>query len=1080
MGITNLKKTNLVLAIALVLAMIAGLASPALGQTSIEKLNVLITFDHMPGEAIKRLIGRYCDVSERGFNIIPTISATVSKNMVNSLSYIPGVVSVEVDGQVWALEDTLPWGVDRIDAEEVHPYNKGNGIKVAIIDSGIDTDHPDLNVLGGRRFYSQGSEDDNYDDAHGHGTHVAGTVAALDNGSGVIGVAPEVDLYAVRVLSSSGGGYWSDVIKGIEWSISNDMDVINMSLGGSSASTALRTACDAANEAGIVVVAAAGNSGNSYAWGDRVLYPAKYDSVIAVASVNSSDSRASSSSTGPAVELAAPGVSIYSSCRGGGYCTMSGTSMASPHVAGLSALILASGVSDTNTNGRVNDEVRQIMIDTADDLGPTGRDTQYGYGIIDADEAASGPANTPPVAVIDNYAINEDLDLIVSAPGVLNNDSDAESDPLSAIEVTGPSNGVLSLNSDGSFTYTPDSNFNDSDSFTYKANDGLADSNTATVNITVNPVDDTPTAEDNSYSVDMNTTLNVPVDGVLGNDDDVDGDSLSAVLVSDVDHGTLSLNSNGSFSYTPVTDYVGPDSFTYKANDGTYDSNIATVSINVTPVNYAPVAVNDSYSTDEDSDLIIATLGILGNDTDANGDTLFAIEVAGPSDGSLSLSSDGSFTYSPDSNFNGGDSFTYKANDGTLDSNIATVSITVNSINDIPTAVNNSYSVDMNSTLNVSADGVLGNDDDEDGDSLSAVLVSDVSHGTLSLYSDGSFDYTPTTDYVGPDSFTYKANDGTDDSNIATVSINVTPVNYAPVAVNDAYSTDEDSDLTVATLGVLGNDTDANSDTLFAVEVAGPSNGSLTLNSDGSFTYSPDSNFNGGDSFTYKANDAMLESNIATVSLTVNSINDAPAAEDNSYSVDMNSTLNVPADGVLGNDEDVEGDSLTAVLVSDVSHGTLNLNSDGSFDYSPTTDYEGPDSFTYKANDGTDDSNIATVSISVIGTIPPTAIYVDSIDMTLIQKYSGWLTYAEATVTVVDNVGSPVSSAKVYGHWEEATHDTEARYTNSSGYLTVISNRLKRPSSGTTFTFVVDNIVKTGWDYYPDANNETDDSISVP
>ena len=185
--------------------------------------------------------------------------------------------------------------------------------------------------------------------------------------------------------------------------------------------------------------------------------------------------------------------------------------------------------------------------------------------------------NNAPIAVGDSYNVNEDSVLNIIAPGVLDNDNDLDSDPLNTVLVDNTTNGTLTLNENGSFSYTPNSNFNGADSFTYKANDGYDNSNIATVEITVNPMNDAPVAVDNSYSVSENSDLNIVIPGVLGNDDDLENDQLNAVLVDSTTNGTLTLNENGSFSYTPNSNFNGADSFTYRANDGYDDSNIVTV-----------------------------------------------------------------------------------------------------------------------------------------------------------------------------------------------------------------------------------------------------------------------------------------------------------------------------------------------------------------------------------------------------------------------------------------------------------------------------------------------------------------------
>ncbi|TLM68804.1 MAG: tandem-95 repeat protein, partial [Actinobacteria bacterium] len=572
------------------------------------------------------------------------------------------------------------------------------------------------------------------------------------------------------------------------------------------------------------------------------------------------------------------------------------------------------------------------------------------------------PVNDAPVAADDAYTTDEDTPLVIAAPGVLGNDTDIEGDPLNAVLVADVANGTLVLLADGSFLYTPDADWNGTDSFTYYCNDGFDDSNVATVWIAVTPVNDAPVAGADSYSTAEDTTLTVAAPGVLGNDTDVDGDPLDAVLDTDVSNGTLTLNADGSFTYVPDADWNGSDSFTYHANDGTADSNIVTVDITVGPVNDAPVAADDAYSVAEDTTLTVAALGVLTNDTDIDGDPLDAVLDTDVSNGTLTLNADGSFTYVPDADWNGSDSFTYHANDGTADSNIVTVDITVGPVNDAPVAVADSYSTAEDTTLTIAAPGVLTNDTDTESDPLTAALVLGPAHGALTLNADGSFTYVPDADWYGSDSFTYQADDGNDLSNVATVDITVTPVNDAPVAVDDAYTTDEDTPLVIAAPGVLGNDTDIEGDPLSAVLVADVDHGTLVLLADGSFLYTPDADWYGTDSFTYYCNDGTDDSpTAATVTVTVNPVNDAPVAADDAYSTAEDTTLTVAAPGVLVNDTDIDGDPLDAVLDTGVSNGTLTLNADGSFVYVPDADWNGSDSFTYHANDGTADSNVVTV-----------------------------------------------------------------------------------------------------------------------
>ena len=341
---------------------------------------------------------------------VKSVSASLPDTVIKKLKENPAVEMVEEDTEMYALEeayrmpfpmqgiepqstplpfwpfcrcgytDRLPWGVNRIDAERAWEVTQGKGIKVAVADTGIDYKHPDLraNYRGGVSFVP--GEPDPIDHNR-HGTHVAGTIAATRNCLGVVGVAPSAYLHSVKVLNSRGRGLFSYLIGGLEWCIRHKIDIINMSLGALSAPTAVKRMCDIAYSKGILLVAAAGNSGGA------VGYPAKYPSVIAVSATDSNDNLAHFSSRGPEVELCAPGVNITSTLPGGRYGNLSGTSMASPHVAGAAALALSSH-RYIHRVGRTSTIVRRLLAWTADDLGPPGRDPNFGFGMVDAEQAA--------------------------------------------------------------------------------------------------------------------------------------------------------------------------------------------------------------------------------------------------------------------------------------------------------------------------------------------------------------------------------------------------------------------------------------------------------------------------------------------------------------------------------------------------------------------------------------------------------------------------------------------------------------------------------------------------------------------
>jgi len=346
---------------------------------------VFISFTGTPGASEEGLVKGLGGRIKHTYWLVPAISATIPEAAIDKLMKNPLVAQIEEDIKVYAIAQTVPWGISRVNAPAVHASgNLGTGVKVAVIDSGIDYNHPDLrdNYCEGYDFVNK--DEDPMDD-NSHGTHVAGTIAASDNAEGVVGVAPEADLYALKVLDASGSGDYSDVIAAVQWCVENDIQVTNNSYGSTEypGDTVKRAFDDAYYAYGILHVAAAGNSGNFRGTGDNVIYPALWDSLIAVAATDSKDKRAYFSSTGPAVELAAPGASIYSTLPGGGYGTKSGTSMASPHVAGVAALVIWEGVNLSAS------EVRNILTLTAVDLGISGRDNLYGYGRVDAASAVA-------------------------------------------------------------------------------------------------------------------------------------------------------------------------------------------------------------------------------------------------------------------------------------------------------------------------------------------------------------------------------------------------------------------------------------------------------------------------------------------------------------------------------------------------------------------------------------------------------------------------------------------------------------------------------------------------------------------
>ncbi|TVZ41001.1 OmpA family protein [Alteromonadaceae bacterium 2753L.S.0a.02] len=480
--------------------------------------------------------------------------------------------------------------------------------------------------------------------------------------------------------------------------------------------------------------------------------------------------------------------------------------------------------------------------------------------------------NDAPSTTDDTASTNEDNAVMVD---VLANDADSDDsiNAASVTVVTAPTDGSTSINTGtGVITYTPDADFNGSDSFTYTVQDATGDTSAeANVSITVNAVNDAPVASNDMVNTDINTAVSIDV---AANDSDVDtGDSVDTTtlaIISGASNGSAVVNA-GQIDYTPNTDYLGSDSFTYTIDDSNgATSNVATVTISVIDPNTAPSVANDTASTDEDNAVVV---NVLSNDNDPDGSLVpsSVTVVSNASNGSTSVNATtGAITYTPAADFNGSDSFTYTVEDdiGAV-SSAATVTITVNSINDAPVANNDMVTLLEDASLSIN---VLGNDSDVDG-TLNAASLTVVTNATsgVAVLDGNNILYTPLDDFAGSDSFTYTVedNDGLV-SNTATVTLTVDPVNDAPLANADSYTIVANA---ASVLDITSNDSDIDG-TLDAASisfVAMPSQGTLSNNNDGTVTYTPAAGVNPlvGDSFSYTIDDNS-GSTSATATVTIN------------------------------------------------------------------------------------------------------------------------------------------------------------------------------------------------------------------
>lgn len=615
----------------------------------------------------------------------------------------------------------------------------------------------------------------------------------------------------------------------------------------------------------------------------------------------------------------------------------------------------------------------------------------------------------PPIAADDAYTLNENETLIVASPGVMANDETPDGSTWQAILVSGPSHlNTFGFSSNGGFNYTPSANFHGVDSFTYRLSNGTTFSDVVTVTLTVNEANDPPVAAADSYELEQNDSLTISSPGVLANDSDQNGDAMTALLVAGPSQGTLLLQQDGSFTYTPNLDFAGTDTFTYRASDGMDLSNPVTVTLNVLFANVAPVGAADSYEFNENTTLNVGGPGVLVNDSDPEGTPLTAELVSGPTHGALSFNADGSFSYTPLANFHGPVTFQYRAFDGEDYSAPITVTLNILSMNVAPIAHDDSFTVGEDETLvlpitptahltMVSEPGDwIGQGQTYDLDQTDGTFtaVRNFDNGVRIRYSGAIGDWwtlefaapgeVPLTAgvYTGATRFPFQSPNAPGlsvsgqgrGSNMLTGEFTVHEVIYGPggeVLVFEASFEQHREGLEPALIGhvrfvaagtggVLANDSDADGDPLSATLLSGPSHGTLTLNADGRLEYTPDANFHGTDTFTYRAGDGAVLSEPATVTIVVLPANDAPIASAQSVSTDEDSLISGSATAT-----DVDGDALQFALADGPANGTLVFNTDGSFTYTPDLNFHGSDSFTFVAHDGDIASQPASVTISV-------------------------------------------------------------------------------------------------------------------
>jgi VCBS repeat-containing protein len=613
----------------------------------------------------------------------------------------------------------------------------------------------------------------------------------------------------------------------------------------------------------------------------------------------------------------------------------------------------------------------------------------FTYGIVETDNVAPfgdnngtltatvtvviANVNDDPIGQADDYDTNEDQTLSVSDPalGVLGNDTDPDNRPnrapvdtLTAQLVAAPpaSEGTLTFNPNGTFTFVPAADFNGQTSFTYNVLDGKGGSDgPITVTINIAPVEDDPIGIADDYDVAEGGTLIVAAqDGLLANDTDPDNLTpplnagltvdLASVSVLSPAQGTLAVNADGSFTYTlaPNNDFDGQVTFTYQAIDGTGRRSAATtVTIDITPVNDAPVATNGTYNAVENLTLtvnqangLLRSTNPLVTDVDTARANLTVEVVDAPTEGTLALNPNGSFTYTPPTEFNGQVTFTYRAFDGSLFSNVATITIDVAEVNDPPVAQPQSFGTDEDTSVIITDADLLAGATDPEGNALSVSFVGNlVGGGSLVDNGNGTYTYTPAAGFPAPSlsgqvTFEYRLTDGPNESNTATATITVTEVNDDPIANDDGlFRAIKDINNQLVTLDLLDNDSSGQDEgvpgevlSIQSVSATSAQGGTVTLVGQ-QVRYSPAAGYTGLDSFTYTLSDGRGRTDTATVNIEVLAF--VPKSVSGKVYIDDNN------DGLYnGSDKPIAGVQINLVGTGLLGPVSLQVMTDASGNYS--------------------------------------------------------------------------------------------------------------------------------------------------
>ncbi|HHX8631269.1 TPA: tandem-95 repeat protein, partial [Vibrio diabolicus] len=620
-----------------------------------------------------------------------------------------------------------------------------------------------------------------------------------------------------------------------------------------------------------------------------------------------------------------------------------------------------------NFNGEVNLDVVVV-----DEEGATDS-TTAGITVLEV--------NDPPVAGSTAYTVHEDNSITISDEQLLANSSDIEGGvDISSVTYSG-NDGVFQDNGDGTYTFSPNENFNGEVNLDVVVVDEEGATDSTTAGITVLEVNDPPIAGATSYTIDEDEVITISAEQLLANSSDIEGEvALDSVSYSGSD-GIFTDNGDGTFSFAPNANFDGDVSLDVVVVDEDGATASTNANIDVLPINDAPVSGNLAYSVDEDNSITLSQEQLLAQASDVEGDALTATNLVVDGDATVTANDDGSFTITPDANFNGDIDITFDINDGS-DTIVATADLTVNPVNDLPQPEDQAFTIGEDGVLTFTDQDLLDGATDIDGDDLSVEGVSYTgADGVLTDNGDGTYSFAPNENFNGDVNFTFDVSDGTD-TVTANIDVSVTPENDPPVAGSTSYIVHEDNSITISDEQLLANSSDIEGDVLIDSVSYSGNDGVLEINGDGTYTFSPNENFSGEVSLDVVVVDEEGATDSTTAGITVIEVNDPPIAGPTAYTIDEDQVLTFSESQVLLNASDVEGDVELVGISYDGTDGIFSVNGDGTCSFAPNENFNGQVQLdvTIRDEDGAEVDTYITVDVLPINDAPVSGNLAYSVD----------------------------------------------------------------------------------------------------